>query len=102
MRYVCVVGGIDVTPQATIRTRNGEFVARVDFLVTGTQVVLEFDGRVKYTDGDGKTLWNEKHREDALRRLGYMVIRVTWEDLDTPHVLLSRIREAARSHPLTG
>lgn len=102
LRYACHLGGVEVTPQATIRNHSGEFVARVDFLVKGTMVILEFDGRVKYADGDGRTLWNEKQREDALRRLGYLVVRVTWEDLTTPQVLLSRIRDAARSHSLAG
>lgn len=97
LRYVCVVGGIEVIPQATIRTHDGEFVARVDFLVKDTKVVLEFDGRVKYDDGDGRTLWNEKNREDVLRRLGYTVLRVTWADLENPGVVLSRIREAGRN-----
>lgn len=95
LRYACVVGGVEVIPQATIRTHDGEFVARVDFLVKDTNVVLEFDGRVKYADGDGRTLWNEKNREDALRRLGYVVVRVTWDDLANPAEILERIRKAS-------
>lgn len=94
LRYACVIGGIDVVPQVRIRNRDGAFVARVDFLVKGTKVAIEFDGKVKYADGDGRTLWNEKQREDALRRLGYTVVRVTWSDLDDPTALLARIRDA--------
>lgn len=98
LRYVCIVGGIAVVPQVTIRNREGEFVARVDFLVKDSTVILEFDGRVKYVDGARGTLWSEKQREDALRRLGYTVVRVTWDDLATPQVVLARIREAVAGH----
>lgn len=103
LRYTCVIGGIEVVPQATICNRDGEFVARVDFLVKDTKVVLEFDGKLKYADGDGRTLFNEKQREDTLRRLGYVVVRVTWSDFNNPTALLARIREAvASSRPLAG
>lgn len=98
LRYACLLAGIDVVPQVTIRNGSGEFVARVDFLVRGSKVVLEFDGKVKYADGVGARLWNEKQREDALRRLGYAVVRVTWFDLATPRQLLARIREALGSN----
>ncbi|WP_256841679.1 hypothetical protein [Ornithinimicrobium cryptoxanthini] len=94
MRFVCIVGGIEVVPQATIRDEQGTFVARVDFLVRGTNVVLEFDGRVKYADATGRALWDEKRREDRLRALGYVVVRVIWTDLADPMALVARIREA--------
>ena len=32
--------GIDVTPQVAIRDEHGDLVGRVDFLVTGTKVVV--------------------------------------------------------------
>lgn len=97
LRFACVIGGIEVVPQVTIRNRYGEFVARVDFLVKDTKVILEFDGKLKYADGDGRTLWHEKQREDILRRLGYVVVRVTWSDFRNPTALLARIREAIAS-----
>ena len=61
------MAGIDVTPQVTIRDERGHLVARVDFLVDGTKVVIEFDGKVKYAAGDPAVLWDEKRREDRLR-----------------------------------
>ncbi len=93
-RIACTIGGIGLVPQVTIVDRNGIFVARVDFLVKGTRVVLEFDGRVKYASGDGEVLFQEKRREDALRRLGYVVVRIIWADLRDPARLLARIRAA--------
>lgn len=85
-------GGIDVTPQAVIR--DGEFVARVDFLVDGSKVVIEFDGLVKYRDGGADALIAEKRREDHLRALGYIVVRVTWAELANPARVLARVRQA--------
>jgi hypothetical protein len=87
--------------QVVITDASGRFVARVDFLVEG--VVLEFDGRVKYerqqddeeqTVQPGRVVWLEKQREDRIRRLGYPVERVVWDELDRPGLIGGRLREA--------
>jgi hypothetical protein len=88
------VGGLVLQPQVEIRDGSGHLVGRVDFLVTGTRVVVEFDGRVKYDSGDPAVLWAEKKREDALRRLGYVVVRLTWADLERPGTALAKVRSA--------
>ncbi|MBJ7288738.1 hypothetical protein [Williamsia sp.] len=72
---------------------NGR-IARVDFDWDGV-LVGEFDGRTKYgRAGDSADdVWREKLREDALRDLGLVVIRWTWDDLMHPerfHALLIR------------
>jgi very-short-patch-repair endonuclease len=91
-RLVLSALGLPVRSQAVIRDRLGEFVARVDFLVD-ERVVLEFDGAVKYGGDTGhEALVAEKVREDRLRALGYLVIRVTWDELADPQRLLRRIR----------
>lgn len=99
--------GMGYESQVVIRTQSGRFVGRVDFLVEG--VVLEFDGRSKYQrardddDGDGagsedpgQVVWLEKRREDAIRREGYPVERVVWDDLARPGLIGLRIKEAKR------
>lgn len=86
--------GIEVVPQVTIRDHNGEFVARVDFLVKGTRVVIEFDGKIKYERDPGLTVFAEKNREDRLRELGYTVVRVIWRELNSPAALVARIHRA--------
>jgi very-short-patch-repair endonuclease len=53
-------------------------VARVDFLFDGC-VIGEADGRGKYTGP--QDLWAEKRREDALRALGFEVVRWGWDDM---------------------
>ena len=88
------LGGVVLEPQVDIRDASGHLVGRVDFLVTGTNVIVEFDGRVKYESGDPSVLWAEKRREDALRRLGYVVVRLTWADLERPGAALAKVRTA--------
>ncbi|QWC86166.1 hypothetical protein KLP28_05515 [Nocardioidaceae bacterium] len=52
------------------------------------RVLIEFDGRVKYGrefrrpgESPEDVLWREKKREDWLRSLGFVVVRVTWDEL---------------------
>lgn len=76
--------------QVEIFDRAGAFLARVDFLwddlPSGVRVVGEADGRVKYLDA--ATLYEEKRREDALRALGYTVVR--WGAADLRNADLAR------------
>lgn len=96
-RCVLVAGGIRLVPQVTIRDEQGEFVARVDFVVEGTKVIVEFDGKVKYVDGNRLTLFEEKKREDRLRALGYTVVRLTWADLERPGLAIAKVRRCMRA-----
>lgn len=91
------LAGIGVTPQVEVHTASGRLVGRVDFLVDGAKVVVEFDGKVKYADGDPRTLWSEKRREDELRALGYVVVRITWADLERPGAVAAKVRAALRA-----
>ncbi|MCA1781254.1 MAG: hypothetical protein LC679_03500 [Intrasporangiaceae bacterium] len=86
--------GIELVPQVTITDPGGRFVARVDFVVKGTKVIVEFDGRLKYSDEGGTSLFEEKKREDRLRALGYIVVRLIWADLETPGRAVAKVREA--------
>ncbi|MGL5865201.1 MAG: type IV toxin-antitoxin system AbiEi family antitoxin domain-containing protein [Dermatophilaceae bacterium] len=86
--------GIIVVPQYEVRDESGVLVGRVDFLVEGTSVVIEFDGKVKFGSGEPEVLWREKRREDRIRRLGYRVVRLTWEDLERSGAVVARVRAA--------
>lgn len=73
---------------------------RVDMLWPEQRVILEADGRSKYT---GDELWREKLRQERLTRLGYRVIRVLWQDLEPAWLptTIARIRaELAASSPV--
>jgi very-short-patch-repair endonuclease len=84
-----------VEPQVVIRDPRGRFVGRVDFLFRAERTIVEFDGLVKYAGADGRqALIDEKRREDALRSLGYQVVRLTWRDLHDPASVKHLVREA--------
>lgn len=91
------LAGIAVGPQVVVRDAFGNFVARVDFLVSESKVIVEFDGKVKFASGDPEVLWAEKRREDQLRRLGYVVVRITWADLERPGAVAAKVRSALRA-----
>jgi hypothetical protein len=77
--------GFEPTPQVEIRDRDGRLVGRVDFLLERQQVIVEFDGLMKYGGANGReALAAEKSREDRLRALGYEFVRLTWADLSRP------------------
>ena len=79
---------------------NGRLVARSDFVWKESKTLGEFDGRVKYgrllkpgqTTGD--VIFDEKVREDALRDLGWQIVRWLWEDLRNPARLRERLERA--------
>jgi len=71
--------------QVEIRDSQGRLVGRVDFLFRAAAVIVEFDGAVKYAGAEGReALVREKRREDALRVMGYRVVRLVWADLADP------------------
>ena len=86
--------GWQVRSQVRIADADGSVVARVDLLVEGL-VVVEFDGLMKYEGAQGRAaLAAEKRREDALRAMGYEVVRVVWSDLDRPGHVARSVRAA--------
>lgn len=98
-RLLALQAGIRLTPQVTIHDEHGGWVARVDFVIEGSSVVVEFDGLGKYrTERD---LREEKLRQNALERLGYTVVRVLNRDLERPDLLVGMLRDAVRrAHPV--
>lgn len=67
-----------VVPGTARWTRDG-IGYRTDFRVVGTRVLVEFDGAGKYDEPGA--LWREKQREDRIRSLGWIVVRLVWSDL---------------------
>jgi len=82
-------------PQVEIRDSQGRLVGRVDFLLEGERIIVEFDGLMKYADANGRdALAAEKSREDRLRALGYEFVRLTWADLSRPSTVERLLRLA--------
>lgn len=75
---------------------------RVDMLWPRQRLILEVDGRVKYTADE---LWREKRRQERLERLGYRVLRVMWSDIaqdwpETARRILDALGRPAPPSPL--
>ena len=79
----------------------GTFVGRPDFVWLARRTLGEFDGFSKYGAGlrrPGQTaedvVLEEKAREDALRELGFEVVRWQWDALKDPTILRSKVMRA--------
>jgi len=89
---LCVLDAGLPAPQLQVRITDPSdgWWCRVDLLWPEQRVVLEADGRIKYTDGQ---LWREKRRQVRLERLGYYVVRAIWSDVvHGPTALLDHLR----------
>jgi hypothetical protein len=96
-------------PQVPVLDENGHVLAYVDFAWPDHGVFLEFDGREKYLRfrREGETLeeflMREKAREERICQLtGWVCIRITWADLQTPRRTAQRIRRLLDSRQPTG
>lgn len=76
LAYRCHLWQIELEPQVRIDTDRGTFY--LDFRVKGRRLGVQFDGMLKYAKS--QDLRREKNREDAIRREGYGLARVVWED----------------------
>lgn len=90
-------------PLLQYEVRDGRLlIGRSDFCWREERTIGEFDGKVKYGRllNPGETIqdavYREKRREDALRDLGWQVVRWTWADLQDPKLLAVRLRRAFR------
>lgn len=83
--------------QREIFDADGLLIGRVDFWWKHARVIGEADGRLKYQDGEA--LYAEKRREDALRALGFTVIRWGWQDLWTSQRLRWTLASALGNVP---
>lgn len=69
-------------PQFKVYDESGKLIARADFGWKKHRTLGEADGKVKYADGKSETLFNEKLREDAVRRLHWEVVRWTSSEVE--------------------
>lgn len=96
MRLILVRGGCEFDTQVEIYDARESLIGRVDIKLRRSAVVLEFDGREKYSLNGNVELahWKEKLRHDRLFEAGYIPIRVVWAHLAHPGWLLQRVRQA--------
>ena len=76
--------------QITIYAPDGTFIGRADLGYPELGVLIEFDGLIKYSkllkpgERAPDVVLAEKLREDRLRDLGYLVVRLVWSELADP------------------
>jgi very-short-patch-repair endonuclease len=98
---LCVLDAGLPAPQLQVRITDPAdgWWCRVDLLWPGQRVVLEADGKVKYTNAE---LWREKRRQLRLERLGYRVVRAIWSDVaQQPDALLQHLRLCLGASPMS-
>lgn len=87
-------------PQYNVFDHRGLLVGRCDFGWPDFRTLAEFDGKEKYLrlrlrdEAIEEAVIREKLREDALRDLGWQVVRWIWAELFQPQILRSRIERA--------
>jgi predicted transcriptional regulator of viral defense system len=95
-------------PELQVELHDDEgFVGRVDGWYDDAAVVIEFDGRVKYTDpwdgaSPGEAVWKEKRREDRMRAHGVRFVRVANDDLGAPWARVADRLAGMLAAPLVG
>lgn len=92
-------------PDLQIEIRDSQGLMIPDFAWLGVQQLGEFDGKLKYTrcfapgDDIGEVVWQEKKREDRLRRKGFGMTRMLTSDVKTPARLEALLVEARVPRP---
>jgi hypothetical protein len=81
--------------QWEIRDQDGRFVARADFCWPGHRLVVEVDGFAFHSDRAAYR--HDRERINSLERLGWRVLRFSWEDVRSkPADVLAVIRDCLR------
>ena len=83
--------------QLKIYAPGGMFIGRIDLGYPEFGVLIEFDGLIKYSkllkpgDRAPDVVVAEKLREDRLRDLGYLIVRLVWSELADPATVARKI-----------
>ena len=100
-------GFVGFQPQYELPTRAGLF--RADFADPRRRVIIEFDGKGKYSDfkPTEEVLLAERARENALAEEGWVVLRLDWQHLASPadikrRVLAATARAQTQNRPRPG
>lgn len=94
--------------QYEVRDRTGQLIGCTDFAWPEHGVVGEFDGEIKYGrlvpagQSPGDVVFREKIREDAIRALGYRMVRWIWSELGTFSRPAEDLRERLAGLPQLG
>ncbi|MEA2533087.1 MAG: hypothetical protein QOJ93_898 [Actinomycetota bacterium] len=92
-RRLLVAAGIEFVEEFVVTDDKGNFVARVDFKLVGSPVVVESDGRANHSS---KLDWqHDLDRRNLLTALGLGVIHATWDKvMNRPDEFLAEVQGA--------
>jgi hypothetical protein len=92
-RVLAILAGLPAPlSQYPIRNETGVVVARVDFCWPAARLVVELDGFAFHSDR--ASYRRDRWRMNELERLGWRVLRITWEDVQAhPEVVLALVNE---------
>jgi very-short-patch-repair endonuclease len=92
-RRLLVAAGIEFVEEFVVTDDKGNFVARVDFKLVGSPVVVESDGRANHSS---KLDWqHDLDRRNLLTALGLAVIHATWDKVtNRPDEFLAEVQNA--------
>ncbi|AEG44962.1 Transcriptional regulator, AbiEi antitoxin, Type IV TA system [Isoptericola variabilis J7] len=100
LRWIVHEAQLDA-PELAVEATTWRGTYWIDVAWPDLTVGIEFDGAVKYSGGrygdPRQRLLEEKQRHDALTEAGWVLLRVTWDDLRRPDLLVARIRAALTS-----
>lgn len=89
VRLLLTDAGIRVTPQVLVREPNGNPVARLDLVVTGSGVAVECDGKDPHSGPEA--LFRDRTRANALAG-EWRVLRFTWADVYREGLVVATVR----------
>ncbi|HEY4939195.1 MAG TPA: DUF559 domain-containing protein [Actinomycetota bacterium] len=92
-RRLLVAAGLEFVEEFVVTDDHGNFVARVDFKLVGSPVVVESDGRANHSS---KLDWqHDLDRRNLLTALGLSVIHITWDKvMNRPDEFLAEVQDA--------
>ena len=96
LRVLLLVAGLPMPEtQYAIHERDGTLVARVDMAWPGARLVVEADGYAFHSDRAAYR--SDRRRINALERLGWRVLRFSWEDVrNAPEEVIRTISACLR------
>lgn len=96
LRVLLVTAGLAPRTQHEVRDRDGALVARVDFCFPHARLVVEADGFAFHSDRAAYR--SDRARMNELERLGWRVLRFTWEDVvHRPAYVLGLVHDCLRA-----
>lgn len=100
LRVLLTTAGLaGFTTQHAIYDRRGEFVARVDFCWFAHRLIVEADGFAFHSDR--LSYRRDRDRMNELERLGWRVLRFTWEDVRSrPQSVVALVTECLSARPI--